>query len=880
MRNIFFTLICLAIVSISFAQMPGGNRGMGGQSMNVGHFYGKIIDSTTNKPLESVSVQLIQNKLDTATKKRKDVVVAGMLTDKKGDFSLENLPVVASFKLKITGIGYKAYEQKVFFEIKMGGGDMSQMLNAVDKDLGNIKLVTDTKQLAEVTVTGTKSMFQMGIDRKIFNVDKNLTSVGGSAVDVMKNVPSVNVDIDGNVTLRNAAPQIFVDGRPTTLTLEQIPADAIESVEIITNPSAKFDASGGGSGILNIVLKKNRKAGYSGNLRANIDSRARFGVGGDINIKQGKINFFANSMYNQRKSISTATTSRKDYYGNGASIFLNQNDQPTNRGYFAFGRAGFDYLIDNRNTLTLSGTIVRGKFSSDDVINIEKDSNLVSYSSKVNGYTNTNGSFNFHNYGGALSYKHNFAKAGKEITADGNYNNSKNDNLSFNQTQYFKGSVAQPMTMLQTIGNGNTKFFTAQSDFVDPITDKMKLEMGVRASVRNFNSTNDNLFFNPIANAYQTIPGLKSNYKFDDRVYAAYTTFSQKIKDFTYQVGVRVESSKYTGTLVDSNKVFSNKFPFSVFPSLFLTQKLNDKQSLQFNYSRKINRPNFFQLIPYLDFSDSLNINKGNPALVPEFTNLLELSYQADLNKGNNILATVYYRHTSNLISRYQYRDRNPNPLRSDSVYINSYVNAANSYAYGLEVTGKIKMAPWWDLTANVNLYNSKINSGIAAVSTSQNQQVSWFGKLNNSFKLPKNYSIQLSGDYQSKTILPANRGGGGGGMMMFGGGQLATANGYTYPIYGADIALRKDFLKNNAASLTLSVNDVLRTRVYKTHSESGDIKSYLFSVQENERRRDPQQFRLSFGYRFGKFDVSLFKRKNLKGEAEGMQNGMQGIQQ
>ena len=879
MRYILFTLVLFTITSSLFAQMPGGNRGLGGQSMNLGHFYGKVIDSSTNKPLESVSVQLLQNKLDTATKKRKDIVIAGMLTDKKGEFSLENLPVVANFKLRITGIGYKTIEQKVFFDIKMGG-DMSQMMNAVDKDLGNIKLQTDTKQLAEVTVTGTKSMFQMGIDRKIFNVDKNLTSVGGSAVDVMKNVPSVNVDIDGNVTLRNAAPQIFVDGRPTTLTLDQIPADAIESVEIITNPSAKFDASGGGSGILNIVLKKNRKAGYSGNIRANIDSRARFGLGGDINIKQGKINFFANSLYNQRKSISTAKTSRKDYYSNGASIFLNQNDQPTNRGYFAFGRAGFDYLIDNRNTLTIAGTIVRGKFSSDDMINIEKDSNLIAYQSRINGITNTNGSFNFHNYGSTLSFKHNFAKSGKEITADGNYNSSKNDNLSFNQTQYYKGAAAFPITRLQTIGGGKTKFFTAQTDFVNPISDKIKLEMGIRASVRNFNSTNDNLIFNSYNNSYESIRGLKSNYKFNDQVYAAYTTLSQKIKDFTYQVGVRVESSKYTGTLVDSNKIFTNKFPFSVFPSLFLTQKLNEKQSLQFNYSRKINRPNFFQLIPYFDFTDSLNISKGNPALVPEFTNLVELSYQADLNKGNSLLATVYYRHTSNLISRYQYRDKNPNPLRSDSVYINSFVNAANSFAYGLEVTGKIKMAKWWDLTVNVNLYNSQINGG-TLVGATQAQQVSWFGKINNSFKLPKNYSIQLSGDYQSKTILPSGRGGGGGGMgMMFGGGQLATANGYTYPIYGADIGIRKDFLKNNAASLTLSMNDIFRTKLYKTHSESGDIKSYLFSVQENERRRDPQQLRLSFNYRFGKFDVSLFKRKNLKGEAEGMQNGMQGIQQ
>ncbi|HUS03394.1 MAG TPA: outer membrane beta-barrel family protein [Chitinophagaceae bacterium] len=875
MKKSFLSIIGFLIASIMYAQMPGGMQGgMGGQNMNVGHFYGKIVDASTNKPLESVSVQLIQNKLDTATKKRKDVVVAGMLTDKKGDFSLENLPVLATFKLLITGIGYKTIEQKAVFELKMGGG-MSQMLNAVDKDLGNIKLEVDTKQLAEVTVTGTKSMLQMGIDRKIFNVDKSLTSVGGTAVDVMKNVPSVNVDIDGNVTLRNAAPQIFVDGRPSTLTLEQIPADAIESVEIITNPSAKFDASGGGSGILNIVLKKNRKAGYSGNIRANIDSRLRFGVGGDVNVKQGKINFFGNAMYNQRKSIATASTTRKDYYGNGNTAFLSQNDRPVNEGFFAFGRAGFDYFVDNRNTFTLSGVLVRGEFSSEDKINIAIDSVVNSLPFNKTGIRNTEGSFNFRNYGSALSYKHNFAKAGKELTADGNFNYSKNNNLSFYESQYFKNNITEPLAMQKTIGGGVTKFFTAQSDYVDPITEKMKLEMGARMSVRNFNSSNDNLSFKNTA----YVSDLSNHYKFNDKVYAGYVTFSQKIKNFTYQLGARVESSKYTGILIDSNKTFSNKYPFSFFPSVYLTQKINEKQNLQLNYSRKINRPNFFQLIPYFDFTDSLNISKGNPALIPEFTNLLELSYQADLNKGNNILATVYYRNTSNLITRYQYRDKNPNPFRNDSVFINTFVNATSSYAYGLEVTGKIKMTKWWDITANVNLYESKIN-GNNVLRTLENKQTSWFGKLNNAFKLPKNYSIQLTGDYQSKTILPANRSGGGGQGMMFGGGQLSTANGYTYPVYGADIAVRKDFLKNNVASLTLSVNDIFRTRIYKTHSEAGDIKSFVYSVQENERRRDPQMFRLSFNYRFGKFDVSLFKRKNLKGEQEGMQNGMQGIQQ
>ena len=275
MRYFYVTLFALVISSVVFGQYPSaGNRG---QSMNLGHFYGKVVDEATGKPIESASIQLSQNKMDTVLKKRRDFVVAIMLTDKKGDFSIDKLPVITTYQLLITAIGYKPYNEKVNFNLKMSGGDMSQMLNAVDKDLGNIKMVHDAEQLQGVVVTANKSLLQMNIDRKVFNVDKSLTSAGGTAVDVMKNVPSVNVDIDGNVTLRNATPQIFIDGRPTTLTLDQIPADEIESVEIITNPSAKFDASGGGSGILNIVLKKNRKAGYNGNLRANLDSRLRFG---------------------------------------------------------------------------------------------------------------------------------------------------------------------------------------------------------------------------------------------------------------------------------------------------------------------------------------------------------------------------------------------------------------------------------------------------------------------------------------------------------------------------------------------------------------------------------------------------------------------------
>ena len=861
--------------SVAFAQMPGGNRSqMGGQNMNMGHFYGKVLETTTGKPLSAASIQLIQNKFDSVSKKRKDVIVGGMLTTKKGEFSLENLNIMAAYKLKITAIGYKTIEQKVNFELNMAAaktGDFSSMLSGVDKDLGNIKMETDAQQLQNVTVTGEKPMLTMGIDRKIFNVEKNLTSIGGTAIDVMKNVPSVNVDIDGNVSLRNATPQIFVDGRPSTLTLDQIPADAIASVEIITNPSAKFDASGGGAGILNIVLKKNRKSGYNGNIRAGIDYRARPSLGGDFNIKQSKVNFFAAAQFGMRKSISNVSSSRTDYLTT-TQAYLKQNNKPVNEGFFAFGRLGMDYFIDNRNTITVGGNIVRGQFKTDDIINIYRDTVKTTVTISDRGLRTTKNIGNFYNYGSTLSFKHNFAKANKELTADANYNYSKNDNTGDFNTQYFylTNNPKTPMIIERSKGGGTTQFFTVQSDFANPVTAKIKIEMGVRAAFRSFTSFNDN-YVKTFTGKDSLINSLSNNYKFLDNVYAAYTTFAHQLKKFTYQLGIRLESSEYKGNLISQNKKFSNSFPFSIFPSAFATYKLTDKQDLQLNYSRKVNRPNFFQLIPFVDYSDSLNLTKGNPNLIPEFTNLLEFSYSNQYKTGNTFLATVYFRHTTNLITRIQNREINPNPAKTDSVYISSYANANRSYTYGLELTGKNKFFKWWDLTTNLNLFNSTIEAGNIAGGTTSSQ-FSWFAKINNNFKLPKNFSIQLSGDYTAKTLVAPGGGNRGGMGSMFGGGSQPSSQGYIKPVFGVDFAIKKEFLKNNAASLTLQFSDVFRSKIYATHAESQTF------IQDNERRRDPQMVRLNFNWRFGKIDVSLFKRKNLKGEMENMQNAQQGM--
>ncbi|HSU28564.1 MAG TPA: outer membrane beta-barrel protein [Chitinophagaceae bacterium] len=859
---IAFVSFLIGYTVVAQPQGPGGNRAMTGGNQITGSFYGKLIDSKTLKPVEYASVQLVQNRMDTATKKRKDVVIGGMLTKTSGEFNLPNIPVFGQFKLKISAIGFKPYEQSVSFDLKMGG-DMTSMMTALDKDLGNIKIDLEEKMMENVTVTGSKPTLQLGIDRKIFNVDKNIVSIGGTAVDVMKNVPLVNVDIDGNVTMRNNAPQIFVDGRPTTMQLDQIPADAIESVEIITNPSAKFDASGGTAGILNIVLKKNRKVGYNGSIRASIDSRWKPGFGGDINLRQDKINFFLNGNYGQRKSVGNGTTERLSLIDNPDNI-LHQTDKSSMLGKFGFGRTGFDYFITNRTTLSASLNFGKGHFTpgsiSDLLIDTLKSPVVSSLSKRI---ANTDG--NFRNLGTTVSIKHNFPKNGQEWTADLTFNSRKNDNTNSILTDYFKSDLTtlDYMARQQQIGNGRNKNLVFQSDYSNPLGDNSKFELGVRAAFNENSSTNAFYTVDPNTGALTLQPASQVDYESKDHVLAAYATFSNRIKDFGYQLGLRAESSNYKGTLTKTHEDFNIDFPISFFPSVFLNQKLKNDQELQLNYSRRINRPNFFQLTPFTDSSDFLNLSKGNPGLQPEFTNSLEMSYSKTFKNKDNLLLTAYYKNTNHLITRYQIV--NTEPLSGKQQIINTYINANSSYVTGLEMIMRNKVTKWWDLTSNLNFFTSKINIDDPSI-PKQDQFASWLLKINNTFKLPKNFTAQLSGDYQSKTILPPGGSGsggrgGGGGMMMF--GSSTSAQGYVRPVYGVDFAVRYEFMKNKQASIAINVNDIFRTRVSDVHSESP------YFIQDAFRRRDPQVLRINFSWRFGKFDASLFKRKNMKNQTD-----------
>jgi outer membrane receptor protein involved in Fe transport len=866
----YLSIILLVLGTLTaVAQPPAGMPARPGNMQappNIGHIYGKIVDST-GRGIRDVSVMILHKRMDTASKEMKEILLKGVSTQANGDFNFEELPVIGELVLNISATGYHAKSETVSLMPKRGAAPAGGM-PSFDKDLGNLVLQTDAQQLQAVTVVASNSRLRMDIDKKVFNVDQNIVSAGGTAVDVMRNVPSVNVDMDGGVTLRNASPQIFVDGRPTTLTLDQIPADAIESVEIITNPSAKYDASGGNAGILNIILKKNKKKGYNGNVNVGVDKRGALNGGASLNVRQDKFNFSLSAFGNQMKNRNTSETDIKSLLTT-PSLLVDQQGTTRMNGGFLFGRAGVDYFATNRATFSLGVVKVRGSFSPGDFLRTDSSYENGDYISYSQRNTTTDREFNATGLQGGFKYL--FPKKGEELTADVNYFAGKSNNNSIYITDnYVNNGGAQTGTINQQIvGNGTNSFITMQTDYVTPLSSTAKLEAGARAQLRNLTNGQANYFYDAPSSSYKQVQSSTTNYENKDNVYAGYLSFTNSYKSFGYQVGLRAESSDYEGILTDTKETFTNKYPISLFPSLFLSQKLKNNQELQLSGTRRINRPFFMQLIPFIDSTDQLNWSRGNAGLKPEFTNSIEASYSKTFAGNNTILFSVYYKHTTDLITRFldtvTLADGTKRP-------VSTYVNANSSRSTGAEITSQNTITKWWDMNSNLNVYNSVINTD-NITGTSQDAIWSWFAKVNNTFKLPYDFKIQLSGTYQSKTNLPVNTGGGGPGA---GGppnsGAQSAAQGYIRSNYGIDLAIQKSFLKSKAASVTLSVNDVFATRKYDAYSES------TFFIQNSYRLNDVPMFRLNFSFRFGQMDMNLFKRKNMKGESEGAQGAMQGI--
>ncbi|HEX4374025.1 MAG TPA: TonB-dependent receptor plug domain-containing protein, partial [Puia sp.] len=432
MRKILFVTTVLSLIVLSgFAQPPAGKRN--GPPPSIGRAFGKVTDSAS-VPLQ-VTVIVLKQVNDSVTKKKKLILLKGMDTKAGGEFNFEDIPIVTQLVLRVSAAGYKSKD--VSFMITPSGGAAGSM-PSFEKDLGSVILQQAVKEMSSVTVIAQAPAMKLELDKKVFNVERNIVSAGGTALDIMRSVPSVNVDIDGNVTLRGNAPTIYVDGRPTTLTLDEIPADAIQSVEVMTNPSAKYDASATG-GILNIILKKNRKEGYNGNISAGIDSHGAPNGLASFNVRQNKINFTGTFLINENKGHTTGNTNRLTTLSPDTATKLLESDLTKNGGGFLFGQVGADYFVTNRTTISASYIRVHGSIKPTETSGLQSDSifNGVSgqsfYSTR---YSNSNLAVDVNGVNAGL--KHNFTKDGETLTADGSFFGANATSVANYLTNYYE----------------------------------------------------------------------------------------------------------------------------------------------------------------------------------------------------------------------------------------------------------------------------------------------------------------------------------------------------------------------------------------------------------------------------------------------------------
>ncbi|MBC7694787.1 MAG: outer membrane beta-barrel protein [Burkholderiales bacterium] len=835
MKNLLLVLVFFVSLSL-YSQMPGGMGNMKNmKDPKLGRVYGKVIDANTGKPVEYASVQVLWFS--------KDSLLGGSLVKENGDFAVDGLPSFGQVRVRIKFIGYKDYTQKVFIVPP----------EKVDQDLGDIKLAVDDKLLKEVDVVAEKSAVVLSIDKRTYNVEKDLSVKGGTGVDVMKNIPGLTVDADGNVQLRNQSPTIFVDGRPTTLTLQQIPADQIDRVEIITNPSVKYDASATG-GILNVVMKRNTKPGYNGMLMAYVGTGDRYGGMANINLKQGKWNTSLMYSYNQGINTTTGFTKRTQLDSGKTVGYFNQENKVQMMNVFNFGRLGIDYYIDNRNTITLNGMVVGGQFKTTDNQSYEiLDS---SATQRVFGEQVNNQKAVFQNYNAQLLYKKTFPKIGKELTFDVNYNytTSKNGYLFTTSTRLNPYLFDIPNSYQKNVGSTTANQYVFQMDYVNPISDTRKFEAGIKAYYKNSVSANNTSRANGNEDSYVKDTIMSNRYMIDDMINAAYVNYNDKLFwGIGYQAGLRFEQSYYAGTITDKNQKFSYNYPTtsddilkSLFPGIYFSKKFKGNNEVQLNFSRKINRPNFFQLMPFVMFADKQNYRIGNPQLKPEFKNIGELNYNKIFSKGS-YLASGYLRYEEQPITDVAYPD--PDPLKTN-VLVNTTINGNNAVRYGLEHTFKWTFFKNLDWTVNANAYYIYIKGKVVQTEPEVKAEgYAWNAKTTLSYKFPKNFTLQLNGNYESPKIL-----------------LLGVAN----EIYSMDISLNKMIGTKWIFNATLS--DVFNSRRMGTHYETP------YYIQDLSRRRESRYVRLTVTYLFGKMDASIFKRgKQMKGMGgqEGNQDGL-----
>lgn len=689
-------------------------------AQNTGTIKGKIVDKTTNEPLPYINIVL---KEDTK-------IVTGDVSKDDGSFSITKLPL-KNYTVEFQFIGYVTLVKKI------------DLTNTSTYNFGTLTLVEDTKVLQSVEVVGERSSMVQKIDRKVITVGKDLIASGTTASEIMNNVPTVSIDPQTKeISMRgNSNVRVLIDGKPSNVSVEQllqqIPSASIKQIELITNPSAKYNPEGM-SGIINIILHKNSQDGFNGS----INSGLTFGITPksntalNMNYRNGKVNFYTNYGLN---------------HGINANNGFVDSDRPTqeNRQDFNFRtknnshllKIGMDYYMNDKNTLSLytnqSFTYTKG----DGLTTINYDNALNSNIKQV--FYNDNGNKN-QTYD--LVFKHDFDKKDENLELQVNYSHTENsENTNYLETYFLP---ALNYNRENTIF-GKTDYFQANADYINPISETFKVEAGLEARIQN--SGNQFIDNNP------SFRSATNSFDFNRFIYSAYTNFSKQIGKWSGQIGLRLEYFDLNATFAinETNPQFSDKQTvkddlFTIYPSAFFTYTLNKNNAFNFNYSRRVDRPSIGQLSPIREWTTPLMESKGNPALVPQFTNSFEVNHTLTTKMGA-ITSGIFYRQINDEISRTVFNDPN-NSNRT----ILSYANFKNNNAYGIETSANLKFTKWWAVNASADVYFKTANGTVQNATTNQLENnsvaITTFNtRINNTFTANKALRFQLFGMYRGK---------------------------------------------------------------------------------------------------------------------------------
>ncbi len=773
----------------------------------------------TGKVIEKVSKQTLEYATITFMNPKSPKAIAGGITNPKGEFDIEIFP--GTYDVKIEFISFKPIliKERVFTE---------------STNLGQITLEEDATQLNEVVVRAEKSSVEIKLDKKVYSVGQDMMVKGGTVSDVLDNVPSVSVDTEGNVSLRGSDNiRILIDGRPSYAVniaeaLRQLPADAIDKVEVITNPSARYDAEGG-SGLINIILKKGKNQGFNGTFIASGGIPETYGISANLNYKTEKLNYFTNVGYNHRTNEGGGKTNSEYFNEDGSTKKFLDEDRNTERTRDGFNaRAGFEWTVAPNTFWTNAINYQKDNGKNNDLINYDNFDAAHNFTGST--YRLGTGESGGQNVEYTSNLIKNFNDKGHKLTVDGSISRNTDDNQSI---------ITDSNIFNNTLNNQVQKQAQFQADYVLPIGKGSQFEAGYKGNFGNLNNQ-----YYVLDELDTKINNLSNTLEYKENINALYTSYGFKVNKFSYLFGLRWEDTNIEVNLLETNEFNTKKYN-NFFPSAFVSYEISNQSNITTSYSKRLSRPRGRFMNPAVNYASNVNIFQGNPDLDPSLTDKFDFGY---IKRWDKITfnTSAYFENTKNVFSFVRSPTGDivtpdgevvtPAPgevIEGIPVIKSSPINLGKEQKFGFEFTLNYNPFKTWRLNSNFNFYNVKTTGensytdtkGNLIVQNLDNQANSWFTRISSKLTLPYKIDWQLNATYN--------------------GGQK-TAQGKYLGQFGMNTAFSKDVLKDKA-TIAFNVSDIFNTRIMKSYTYLENLTSY------GEMQFRKRQFNLSFTYRFNK---------------------------